>query len=217
METVGNVFFYQVDSFQKVSKREQRKEFFQKLDNSKQTSSKGAAGTWQGKEHGYRRRDAKAGRAQKGLTKAEAVALDVNSRGKTIARKREKKRNKQRRHRLNRRLSQREASRQKKMIKIDRRRFHVPKNNQKINRRKIWRRKHREFMSAMASGLRKKEECKELRTRRDEDRKKVLRRKGVRRKIQNKVKKLVKERKQEWRRKWRKWTEENQNTFTFQN
>ena len=95
------------------------------------------------------------------------------------------------------------------MIKIKQRRFHIPRNAQKAHsRRRTRRQKYRAFINALVSELRKKEECKELRTRRDEDRKKVLRRKTVSRKIRNKAKKLVKERKQEWRRKWGKWVEE---------
>ena len=91
------------------------------------------------------------------------------------------------------------------MIKIEKRRFHIPKDKQKAHtRRKKRRQKYREFMKALVSGLRKKEESKELRYCREEDRKKVLRRKGVRRRVKQKTIQKSKLKKAGWRMEWAK-------------
>lgn len=103
------------------------------------------------------------------------------------------------------------------MIKIDRRRFRIPAKKQNAHKRRIRRRKYREFISVMASGLRKKEKSKELRACKDEDRKKVLRREWGERRIRRKVKERMKERKSDWRRRWSKWIEDEAKKRIFQN
>ena len=91
------------------------------------------------------------------------------------------------------------------MIKIGQRRFHIPCKPKQANQRRAYkRRRYREFMKALVSGLRKKEESKELRYCREEDRKKVLRRKGVRRRVKQKTIEKSKLKKAGWRMEWAK-------------
>lgn len=88
--------FYQNDSLQKIRKREQRRNYFRNLATSKEkTQPRAAAGTGHSGIPETWRQDATAGRAQEGLTKAEATANDMKSRGETLQQQRKKTKKRQ--------------------------------------------------------------------------------------------------------------------------
>ena len=153
-------------------------------------------------------REGAVGRVPLGLTKNE-VEADWRIRAQAREQhKKQKKTEKQRRYRNNKREKKRQANKGRRLIKIDKQRF-FPRDRNKLRRRRRGRRReYRQFIAALTSELRKKEESKRLRKLRGLDRRAALSSKKEKKRIQKRVKASRQKLNKSWNEKWKKWIKE---------
>ena len=151
-------------------------------------------------------REGAAGRVPLGLTKNEVEAEQEAHRVKAREqRKKQKKAEKQRRYRHNKKEKKRKAGKGRRLIKIEKTRFY-PRNRGKLRkRRSMRRREYRQFIAALTSELRKKEECKRLRNLRGLDRRAAIGSKKEKKIIQQKIKVRRQKLNKNWKDKWKQW------------